>query len=135
MLRRICEIIVALDFIFRLVHCSPEDVSFNIICLDLLEGIEQFYSLMWFKKYRLESPFQSDVVTAFIKTSNCENLDLYYLTEVQQITAFAVFFWFSVTKQSFGFGFPNDQKCTRYLLGLKPNVTLVRRLCLVTLFF
>ena len=29
MVRRICEITVTLDFIFRLVHCSSEDVSFN----------------------------------------------------------------------------------------------------------
>ena len=49
MVRRICEIMVTLDFIFRLVHCSSEDVSFNSICLDVLEGIKQFYMLMWFK--------------------------------------------------------------------------------------
>ena len=65
MLRRICDIMVTLDFIFQLVYCSPEDLSFIMICLDLLEGIEQFYSLMWFKKYRPESPFKSDNVKAF----------------------------------------------------------------------
>ena len=43
MVRRICEITVTLDFIFRLVHCSSEYVSFNSICLDVLEGIKQFY--------------------------------------------------------------------------------------------
>ena len=31
MVRRICEIMVTLDFIFRLVLYSHEDVSFNII--------------------------------------------------------------------------------------------------------
>ena len=46
MVRRICEITVALDFIFRLVHCSCEDVSFNSICLNALEGIKQFYMLI-----------------------------------------------------------------------------------------
>ena len=42
MVRRICEIMVTLDFIFRLEHCSSEDVAFNIICLNVLEGIKQF---------------------------------------------------------------------------------------------
>ena len=46
---------MTLDFIFRLVHCSSEDVSFNSICLNVLEGIKQFYLLMWFKKIRLET--------------------------------------------------------------------------------
>ena len=45
---------VALDFIFRLVHCGSEDVSLNSICLNVLEGIKQFYLLMWFKKIRLK---------------------------------------------------------------------------------
>ena len=42
MVRRICEITATLDFIFRLVLYSHEDVSFNIICLNVLEGIDQF---------------------------------------------------------------------------------------------
>ena len=108
MVRRICEIMVTLDFIFRLVHCSIEDVSFNIICLNVLEGIEQFYLLMWFKKTRLETPFKGDNVITLVKTSNCENLVLYFSEKVQKIAAFAMLFWFSVTKQSFenGLGFP-----------------------------
>ena len=108
MVRRICEIMVTLDFIFRLVHCSSEDVSFNIICLDVLEGINQFYLLMWFKKTRLETPFKGDNVKALFKTSNCENLVLYFSEKVQKIAAFAMLFWFSVTKHSFenSFGFP-----------------------------
>ena len=60
MVRRICEIMVTLDFIFRLVYYSGEDVSFNIICLNVLEGIKQFYLLMWFKKTRLDTPFKGD---------------------------------------------------------------------------
>ena len=69
---------VTLDFIFRLVHCSSEDVSFNIICPNVLEGIKQFYLLMWFKKTRQETPFNCDNVKALEKTSNCENLVLYF---------------------------------------------------------
>ena len=106
-MRSICEIMVTLDFIFRLVHCSSEDVSFNIICLDVLEGIKQFYLLMWVKKTRLETPFKGYNVKALVKTSTCESLVL-FSEKVQKIAAFAMHFWFLVTKQSFenGFGFP-----------------------------
>ena len=99
---------VTLDFIFQLVHCSSEDGSFNIICLNVLEGIKQFYLLMWFKKTRLETLFKGDGEKALVKTSNCENLVLYFSEKVQKIAAIAMLFWFSVTKQSFefGFGFP-----------------------------
>ena len=108
MVRRICEITVTLNFIFRLVLCSSEDVSFKSICLNLLKGIKQFYLIMWFKKTRIEKPFKGDNVKALVKTSNCENLVLYFSEKVQKIAAFAMLFWFSVTKQSFenGFGFP-----------------------------
>ena len=107
MVRRIFEIMVTLDFIFRLVHCSSEDVSFNIICLNVLEGIKLFYLLMWFKKTRLETPFKGDNVKALVETSNCENFVLYFSEKVKKIAAFAMLFWFSVTKQSFenGIGF------------------------------
>ena len=99
---------MTLDFIFRLVHYSSEDVSINIISLNVLEGIKQFHLLMWFKKTRLETPFKGDNVKALVKTSNSENLVLYFSEKVQKIAAFAMLFWFSVTKQSFenGFGFP-----------------------------
>ena len=108
MVRRICEIMVTLDFIFPLVHCSSKDVSFNIICLTVFQGIKQFYLLMWFKKTRLDTPFKGDNVKALAKTSNCENLVRYFSEKYQKIAAFAMLFWFSVTKQSFdnGFGFP-----------------------------
>ena len=98
---------MTLDFIFRLVHCSSEDVSFNSICLNVLKGIKQFYLLMWFKKTRLETPFKGNNVKALVKTSNCENIVLYFSEKVQKIVAFDMLFWFSVTKQSFenGFGF------------------------------
>ena len=42
MVQRICEVTVTLDFIFRLMLFSHEDVSFNIIRLNMLEGIKQF---------------------------------------------------------------------------------------------
>ena len=64
MVRRLSEITVALGFIFRLVLCSREDVSFNIICLNMFEGIKQFYLLMWFKNNGLETPFKGDNVKA-----------------------------------------------------------------------
>ena len=82
MVRRICEIMVTLDFIFRIVHCSSEDVSFKIICLYVLEGIKQFYLLMWFKETRLETQYKGDIVQALVKTSNCENLVLYFSERV-----------------------------------------------------
>ena len=89
MVRRICELTVTLVFIFPLVHCCNEDVSFNSICLNVLEGIKQLYLLMWFKKTRLETPFKGNNVKAFIvKTSNCENLVLHFAEKVQ-IVAFA----------------------------------------------
>ena len=56
---------------------------------------------------RLERPFKCDNVRALIKTSNCENLVLYFSEKVQKIAAFAMVFLVSVTKQSLenGFGF------------------------------
>ena len=53
-----------LDCIFRLVHFSSENVSFNSICLNVLEGIKQFNLLMWFKKTQIETPFIGDNVKA-----------------------------------------------------------------------
>ena len=100
MVLRICEITVTLDFIFRLVLCSREDVLFNIICLNVLEGIKQFYLSMWFKKNRLETRFKGINIKALVKTSNCENLVLYFSEKVKKIAAFPMLFWFSVTKQS-----------------------------------
>ena len=99
---------MTLVFTFRLVHCGSADVSFNSICLNVLEGIKQFYLLLWFKKTRLETPFKGDNVKALVKTSNRENLVLYFSEKVQKIAAFAMLFWFSMAKQSLndGFGFP-----------------------------
>ena len=106
-MRRICEITVTFDFIFRLVHCSSEGVSLNSICLNVLEGINQFNLLILFKKTRLETPIKGDSVKGLVKTSNCENLVFYFSEKVQTIVVFAMLFWFSVTKQTFenGFGF------------------------------
>ena len=137
MLRRICEIMATFDFIFRLVHCSRKDVSFNSICLNVLEGIKQFYFLMWFKKTRLETSFIDDTVKALVKTSNCENLVLYFSEKLQKIAAFAMLFWFSVTSNRLKMvsASHNDQKYPRYPLVLKVNVSLARPLRLVILYF
>ena len=78
---------MTLDFNFRFVHCKSEDISFNSICLNVLEGIKQFYLLMWFKKLLLDTPFKCDNVKALI-------LVLYVLEKVQKIAAFAIFFGF-----------------------------------------
>ena len=59
----------------------------------MLEGIEQFYLLMWFKKTGLETPFKGDKVKALVKTSNCENLVLFFSEKVQKIAAFATLFF------------------------------------------
>ena len=54
-----------------------------------------------------------------------------------KIAAFAVLFWFSVTKQSLEnvLASPNDQKYPRYLLVLKFNAALARSLRLVIPYF
>ena len=83
------------DVRFYLVHCNSEDVSINSICLNVLEGIEQFYLLIWFKKTRLETPFKGNNVKALVKTSNFKNLVLYFSEKVQKIAAFAMLFWFN----------------------------------------
>ena len=49
---------------------------------------------MWFKTNRLETPLKGDDVKALIKTSNCENLVLYFSEKVKKIAAFAMFFGF-----------------------------------------
>ena len=59
---RICEIMVTLDCIFRLVLYSHEDVSFNIILLNVFEGIRQCHLSIRFKKTRLETLFKGDNV-------------------------------------------------------------------------
>ena len=113
MVPRICEITATLVFIFRLMLCSHGDVSFKIVCLNMVEGIKEVYLLMWFKKKtRLETPFKCDSVKALIKTSNGENLVENFSEKVKKYAAFAILailFWFSVTKQSpeNSFGFPH----------------------------
>ena len=113
---------MTLDFIFRLVLCSRDDVSFNIICLNVLEDIKQFYLLIRFKKKRLETLFKlfkCDNVKALIKMSNCENLVLYFSEKAQKIAPFAMLFWFSVTKQSLENGFGVCNICRRQIKMMK----------------
>ena len=54
-------------------------------------------------KTQLETSLKGDNVKV-----NCEKMDLYFSEKVQIIAAFAMLFWFSVTKQSLEnvFGFP-----------------------------
>ena len=120
-MRRICEKMVTLDFIFRLVLYSHEDVSFNIIFLNLLECITQFHLSMWIKKNRLQTPFKGDNVKALIETSNCENLVIYFSLTVQKIAAFAMLFLVSVTKQSLEnvFGLPQWAEISTLPASLK----------------
>ena len=136
-MRRICDITVTLDFIFRLVLYSHKDVSFNIFFRNVLEGITQFNLSMWFKKTRIKAPFKGDNVKALVKTSNCEKLDLYFSEKVQKIAAFAMLFGFQLPNNRLKvfFASPNIQKYPRYPLVLKFDVTLARRLRLVILYF
>ena len=92
MVRRICEIMVTLDFIFRFVLCSHEDVSFKSICMNVLEGIKQFYLLMLFKETRLETPFKDENVKALIKkrqiVKTWSSISLRKLRKLQQLLCF-----------------------------------------------
>ena len=47
---------------------------------------------MLFKKTQLETPFKADNVKALVKTSNCDNLVLYFSEKDQKIAAFAMLF-------------------------------------------
>ena len=103
----------------------------------LSECVGRHQAVLLVKKTRLETPFKDNNVNALVKTSNCENLVLYFSEKVQKIAAFAKLFWFSVKKQSFEniSASPNDQKYPRFQLVLKLNVTLARPLRLVILYF
>ena len=88
--------------------CSHVDVSFNSICLNVLKGIKQFTCECGPRKTDKKHRFKGDTVKALIKTSYCEKLVLYLSEKVQKSAAFAMLFWFLVTKQSLenGLGFP-----------------------------
>ena len=137
MVRRICEITVTVDFIFRRVLCSHEDVSFNILCLNVLEGIMQFILSKWFKKNQLETPFKGDDVKSINKNVKLGKIGPLFLRENQKIAAFAMLIWFSLTNNRLKtfLAYPNDQKYPRYPLVLKFNVSLARPLSSVIPFF
>ena len=88
------KIAVTLDFIFLLVLCSREDVSFNIICLNVFEGIEQFYLLVWFKKTRLETPFKGDNVKALKKRQIVKTWSFISLSTFRKLQRLLCFFGF-----------------------------------------
>ena len=107
-----------------------------MICLNVLEGIKQFYLLMWFNKTRLETSFKGDNVKALVKTSICENLVLHFSEKVQKNAAFAFFgFQWPNNRLKMVSASPNDQKYPRCPLVLKSNVTLAQPLRLVILYF
>ena len=85
---------MTLDFIFWLVHCSSEDVSFNSICLNVLEGIKQFYLLMWFKKIRLETVFTGDNVKALVKRQIVKTWSFISLKKFRKLQHLLCFFGF-----------------------------------------
>ena len=95
MVLRICEIIVTLDFIFRQVLCSREDVPFNIICLNVLAVIKQFYFLLWFKKTRLEPPFKCDNVKVLIKRKFAKTWSYISLLKIRKWSICYAFWVFS----------------------------------------
>ena len=64
---------MALGFIFQLVLYSHEDVSFNTIFLNALEGIKKLNLPMWFIKNRLETLFKGDNVKVLIKRQIVKN--------------------------------------------------------------
>ena len=89
---------MTLYFFFRLVLYGREDVSFNIICLDVLEDIKPFYLLMWLKKNQLETPFKGDDVKAFIKPQIVKTWSFISLRKFRKLQI-AILFRFSMTKQ------------------------------------
>ena len=94
MVRLICEIMETLDFTVRLVHCRCEDVSFNNIRLNVFEGIKQFYLLMWFKKTRLETPFNGDNVKALVKRQIVKTWSFISLRKTRKFQHLLCFFGF-----------------------------------------
>ena len=107
---------MTLDFIFRLVLYSLEDVSFNCICLNVLEDIKQFYLLMWFKKTRLETPFKGDDVKALIKRQIVKTWSFISLRKLRKLRICCVrFFGFQCPNNRLKkvLASPNDQKYTR----------------------
>ena len=116
---RICEITVTLDFIFRLVLYSCEDVLFNSISLNVLEGIKQFY--LWFKETWLETPFKCDNVKSLVKCQIVKTWSFISLRKFRKLQHLLCLFWFLVTKQSFEkwFGLPQWSEIPRLPASLK----------------
>ena len=83
MLQRICEITVTLDCIFRLVLCSHEEVSFNSICLNVLESVLLVNVVQ--EKPTLETPFKGDNVKALIKRQIVKNWSLISLRKFRKL--------------------------------------------------
>ena len=105
-MRRICDITMTYNFIFRLVLYSHEGVSFNIIVQNILEGIKQLNLSFGFKKKRLETPFKCDNVKALIKTPIVK-IGPVFLSESSENCSICYAFWvFSDQSLENIFGFP-----------------------------
>ena len=75
-------------------HYSSEDVSFNSICLNVLEGIKQLNLLMWLKKTRLETPFKGDNVKALVKRQIVKTWSFISLKKFRKLLHLLCFFGF-----------------------------------------
>ena len=75
-------------------HCSSENVLFNSICLNVLEGIKAVLLVNVVQENTTKTPFKGDNEKAIVKTSKCENLVLYFSEKVQKIAAVLWLFGF-----------------------------------------
>ena len=85
---------MTLDFIFWLVLFSHEDVSFNTIFLNMLEGIKQFNLSMLFMKKRLETLFKGNNVKALMKRQIVKNWSFISLRKFRKLQRLLSFFGF-----------------------------------------
>ena len=73
----------------------------------MLEGIKQFTCQCGSGKPQQETPYKGDYVKSIKKNVKLWNISPFFPEKSQKIAAFAMLFWFSVTKQSlknvFGF--------------------------------
>ena len=106
--------------IFWLVLCSHRDVSFNIVCLNLLKYIKKLYLLMWFKNFRLETPFKGDNAKTFIR----QIVKTWSFISRRKLSKLQCVFRFSVNKQSLenNYAFPQRSEMLTVHVSLK-NVT------------
>ena len=115
MVRRVFEIKVTLNFNFQLMLCSREDAKFGNICLNKFEGIKSLNFKMWFKKYRLETPFKCDNVKVLIKRQIVQNWCFISRRKNNIFQHFVLLFCFQRPNNHLEMVLapPYDQKCLR----------------------